>query len=59
MNQKEKDFEELYLAYYRYIYKYEVGYENDFEPDKPNYRRSDFKQNLQDEGMAIKIRMGY
>ena len=56
---KKEEFEALYLAYWKYVYKYEVGHENDFEPDKPSYKRDDFRQQLEDEGMAIKVNGGY
>jgi hypothetical protein len=58
-SKKNEDFEALYLVYWRYIYKYEVGYEEDFNPDKPTYKRDDFRQQLKDEGMAIKVNEGY
>ena len=31
---KEKEFEELYCAYWNYVYKYEVGYPSDFKPNE-------------------------
>jgi hypothetical protein len=57
--QQAVEFEALYLAYWRYIYKYEVGYEGDFRPDVPWYKRDEFKEQLHDEGMTIKVRDGY
>ena len=59
MDEKEKEFEALYLAYWRYVYKYEVGHEDHFDPDKPWYKRNDFKQQLEEEGMTIKVTQGY
>lgn len=59
--QQAEDFEKLYQTYYRYIYKYEVGYEEDWVPEKVRfgYLRTDFKEELAEQGMAIKVNEGY
>lgn len=54
-----EEFENLFQAYWKYVYKYEVGHIEDFTPDKPHYQRKDFKLQLADEGMGIKVREGY
>lgn len=56
---KEEEFESLYRAYWKYVYKYHVGHEEDFTPDTPWYKRNDFKEQLEEEGMAIKVNEGY
>ena len=57
--EQSQEFEALYLAYWKYVYKYEVGHETDFTPDKPWYKRDDFKEQLKEEGMTIKVNEGY
>jgi len=44
--QQAIDFENLFQAYHHYIYKYEVGYEEDFTPDWPWHQRNTFKEEL-------------
>ncbi len=58
MNQ-EQEFEELFNLYWKYVYKYEVGHPDDFNPNKPHYKRDEFRQQLYEEGMTIKISEGY
>jgi len=53
---QEQEFEELYLAYWRYVYKYEVKHIEGFNPDIPNYKRDNFIEQLCEEGMSIKVR---
>ncbi len=57
--EQEKEFEALFLAYHAYIYKYEVGDPDGWEPDNRWHQREDFLEQLQDEGMTIKVREGY
>jgi hypothetical protein len=59
--QQAEDFEKLYQAYYHYIYKYEVGHEEDWVPEKVRfgYLRTDFKEELSEQGLAIKVNEGY
>lgn len=54
----EKDFETLYNSYWKYVYKWEVGHEEDFK-DMPIYHKNDFREQLSEEGMVIKVREGY
>lgn len=56
---QDSDFEELFLKYWEYVYKYEVKHSEDFNPDIPWYQRKDFKEQLEEEGLKIKIREGY
>lgn len=56
---QREEFEKLYLQYWTYIYKYEIGYIGDFNPNKPSYARQDFSDQLYDEGMTIKVNHGY
>lgn len=58
---KQKDFEELYEAYWKYVYKYEVGYPEDFKPEKYHHHvnKQDFKERLVEDGMIIKVSDGY
>lgn len=53
------DFEELYQKYWKFVYKYEVGYESHFKPDDPWYQRSEFYEELYEAGMHIKVSQGY
>ena len=53
------DFEELYQKYWKFVYKYEVGYESHFKPDDPWYKRSEFYEELYETGMHIKVSQGY
>lgn len=57
--EQEAEFEDLYKKYYQYIYKWEVGYEEDFVSDKYPVYKIDFKQDLNEEGMRIKVVEGY
>jgi len=59
--EQQKDFEELFLKYYTYVYKYEVGYEEDFKPDACEWQwnRNSFLHELYDAGMTIKVVDGY
>ncbi len=57
--QQAEEFENLFQAYWKYVYKYCVGYEEYFTPDKPWCKRNDFKEQLEDEGMTIKVSEGY
>jgi len=60
IDEKQKDFEELFDKYYSYIYKYEIGYLKDFdEKEKAPWKKKDFKYQLEEEGMAIKVNQGY
>lgn len=58
---KEEHFELLFLAYWHYVYQYEVGRLEDFNPDEPVYQcqRDDFMEQLVDDGMLIKVTQGY
>jgi hypothetical protein len=60
---KEERFEKLYNDFFSYIYKYEVGYENDFTSNKEKYingvNRTNFREILQEAGMQIKVCDGY
>ncbi len=62
--EQEKEFEALYKLHWAYVFKYEVGYPDDFKPDdKPNYGnhtdRDTFYESLQDDGMMVKVLDGY
>ncbi len=54
-----KEFEELYKKYWEYVFKYEVRYPDDFESDKYPYDKETFKQDIEENGMMIKIYEGY
>jgi len=56
---QQEEFEALYMLYWQYVYKYEVRYPNDFEPDTYNCYNDDFKEQLHEEGMTIKVNDGY
>jgi hypothetical protein len=60
MENKEIEFHELYKKYYEYVLKYEVG-DEDLPLDKlPHFcSEPDFLQELKDEGISIKVYMGY
>lgn len=53
------DFEELYQKYWKFVYKYEVGYEEHFKADDPWFKRSEFYDQLNEDGMHIKVSQGY
>lgn len=59
--ERKKEFIELYEKYYRYVYKYEVGYENDYDVNSIIYQQDmdNFSQKLWDDGMCIKVVEGY
>lgn len=57
--QQAKEFEALYQAYWSYIYKYSVQDPEGFTPDEPWYKRKDFFEQLEEEGMSIKVKEGY
>lgn len=59
--ERKKEFIELYDKYYRYVYKYEVGYENDYDVDNMIWQQDmdNFSQSLGDAGMCIKVVEGY
>jgi hypothetical protein len=58
---KEERFEKLYIEYWSYVYEFEVGYKDNFNPDKRNrsFDRDSFKEQLYEDGMAIKVNDGY
>lgn len=53
------DFEELYNKYHRYIYKYHVGYEHHFKKHEKWYSKNEFANDLEEQGLSIKIDYGY
>ncbi len=62
--EQEKEFEALYRLHWAYVYKYEIGYPDDFKPDgQPDYSahtdRDTFFESLQDDGMMVKVTQGY
>lgn len=62
--EQERDFENLYKLYWEYVFKYEVGYPEDFKPHStPNYGnhtdRDTFYESLQEDGMMVKVIDGY
>ena len=61
LKEYKEEFEALYLAYYKFVYKWEVGHEEDFNPQKMEYpyTREDFKSVLYDEGHSIRVNHGY
>jgi hypothetical protein len=59
MNKKQDAFEALYYQYWKYVYEFEVGYVEDFEPDNRYCKREDFNQQLVEEGLTIKVNKGY
>ena len=55
-------FEKLYLDYFTYVYKYEVGYPDDFNQDGEYSNCTDrerFLEDIQEAGMRIKVLDGY
>lgn len=56
---KQKEFEELYEMYWKYVFKYEVGYPEDFKSNEYPYDKQSFKQQLEEDGMMIKATDGY
>jgi len=56
---QEEQFEKLFQLYWQYVYKYEVGYPEDWKPNDPWYKRNEFREQLEDEGMTIKVTEGY
>lgn len=58
--EQEEKFETLYRLYYEYIYTYEVKHPEDFpSDDQPSYHKKDFREQLEEEGFAIKVNEGY
>jgi len=73
-DEKRKEFDALYESYWRYVYKWEVGHEEDFDPNmkwphkfdcnKPNVGHEhldpeEFNQQCYEHGMMIKVNAGY
>lgn len=60
-DQQKEDFKNLYIAYFKYVYKYEVGYEDHFDVTNMLYQldMENFAQELDDAGMTIKVVLGY
>lgn len=59
---KHIEFERIYNLYWSYVYKYEVGHEEDFNPNNESYFTHDrdcFKERMFEDGMAIKVNEGY
>lgn len=52
-------FESLYLAYWDYIYRYELKDIESLNPNDPWHKRNDFLEQLQEEAMIIKVTEGY
>ena len=59
----DEEFEELYRKFFKYVYKYHIGYEEDFKENKEDYgnhvNRADFREILDEAGMVIKVCDGY
>ena len=55
------EFEALFIAYWKFVYKYHVGNIKDFDPQKPLWYadRETFAEELYESGMMIKVREGY
>lgn len=60
-DEQKKEFVELYKKYYEYVYKWEVGYPEDFDINKVIYQidMNNFSQDLEHSGMCIKVVEGY
>lgn len=52
-------FESLYLAYWDYIYRYELNDSKSFIKNEPWYKRNEFLEFLKEEAMIIKVKEGY
>lgn len=60
----KEEFEKLYLKYGSFLYKYEVGYEEDFNPNPTKRNRSSsfdrdvLKEDIEKDGRIIKAELG-
>ena len=62
--EQQKDLDALYLAYYTYLCKYELGHS--FNPEDKSqrnvfkwYHKNDFREQIEEEAHSIKVNYGY